>query len=182
MKRLRRNYRPGGTYFFTVVTQARRPILDSDLGRSCLRRAIEYELTRRTFELSAIVLLPNHLHAIWRLPPGDSDYSLRWSRIKDRFTREYLAGGGTEGDRTTNRIRHRERAVWQHRFWEHTIDSEADFKRCLDYIHWNPVKHGIAKLPSEYPWSSFSKWVSLGEYDFGWGSGDIPDVPGAEWD
>ncbi len=182
MKRLRRNFVPGGTYFFTVVTKDRLTILTTDLARRCLSEAIRHQQSVRPFELSAIVLLPDHIHSIWQLPPGDSDYSSRWGLIKERFSREYLSSGGTEGTATENRIKHRERAVWQHRFWEHTIESEENFKNCLDYIHWNPVKHGLVTTPREYPWSSFEKWVRLGEYDLEWGDAVIGDMAGAEWD
>ncbi len=182
MKRLRRNYVHVGTYFFSLVTHERRPILTTDLARRCLREAIQHQQARRPFKLCAIVLLPDHLHTIWQLPPGDCDYSLRWGQIKEHFTRQFLAGGGKEGHPTQSRDQHRERAIWQHRFWEHTIESDDDFKQCLDYIHWNPVKHGLADKPNEYPWSSFKYWVSRGEYDPDWGNNEVPDIHGAEWD
>jgi putative transposase len=177
-------YVPGGTYFFTVVTHERRPILTTKLGRKCLRHAIEDELTRATFALVAIVLLPDHLHAVWTLPAGDSSYSLRWARIKEQFTREFLKAGGSEGRTTANRVKHRERAVWQHRFWEHTVRDADDLKRCVDYLHYNPVKHGLVSRVAEYPWSTFHKYVRLGEYEPGWGTGEVavPEVPGAEWE
>src|SRR5688572_30158789 len=115
MPNFRRNYVPGGMYFFTAVTHERRPILTTDLGRRCLREAIAAEQARAPFELLAIVLLPDHLHTVWVLPDGDADYSTRWRRIKDRFTRQFLKGGGQEGTTTPSRLRHQERAVWQHR-------------------------------------------------------------------
>src|SRR6476646_7118715 len=99
MPNYRRNYVPGGTYFFTVVTHERRPILTTDIGRKCLRAAIEDEQKQRPFDVVAIVLLPDHLHTIWTLPENDVRYSLRWRRIKQRFTDAYLAEGGAEGAR-----------------------------------------------------------------------------------
>ena len=182
MQRLRRNLVAGGIYFFTVVTHQRRPILTTELGRKCLHESIGLQLKRQPFDLLAIVLLPDHLHTMWQLPPGDDDYSTRWKQIKEQFTRKYCDRGGKEGDLSTNRLQHRERGIWQHRFWEHTIEDDDDFKHCLDYIHWNPVKHGFVKMPSEYKLSSFLKWVKLGEYDRGWGLGEVVDVPGSEWE
>jgi|SRR5579885_1079845 len=173
MPHYRRNYVPGGTYFFTVVTHQRRPILTSELGRRCLREALLQVQQKHPFEVFAIVLLPDHLHTIWTLPPKDANFSLRWRKIKEEFTRSYLAGGGQEGSSTISRRRHRERAVWQRRFWEHTCRDEEDLKRFLDYLHWNPVKHRLAARVRDYPWSSFHRFVQLGEYDLDWG-GDNP--------
>jgi len=178
-----RNRVPGGLYFFTVVAHERRPILTTDLGRRCLHDAIEGEQARAPFELFAVVLLPDHLHGVWALPEGDSDYSTRWGKIKEAFTRDFLAGGGEEGTMTANRERHRERAVRQLRFWEHTVRDEEDLVRCVDYVHWNPVKHGLVTRVRDYPWSSFHRFVESGDYEPDWGGdGPCPDVPGAEWE
>ncbi len=178
-----RNYLAGGTYFFTVVTQDRRPILTSSIARKLLHDAIAKELKVAPFELVAIVLLPAHLHAIWTLPHGDSDYSTRWRRIKERFTRSYMAAGGMEATTTLNRLAKQERAIWQPRFWEHTIRDEDDHERCFDYLHYNPVKHGMVDKVSEYSWSTFHKFVRTGLYNADWGCGGEPaDVEGAEWD
>src|SRR4026208_11239 len=116
MPNYRRNYLPGGTYFFTVVAYNRRPFLTTEIARTCLREAIEKEQKKRPFELFAIVLLPDHLHAIWTLPPGDDAYSQRWSAIKETFSRAYLKKGGREGTISHSRKKHRERAIWQRRF------------------------------------------------------------------
>ncbi len=169
MPNYRRNYIPGGTYFFTVVTHQRRPILTTDPGRECFRRAISRVKSRRPFDLIACVLMPDHLHAVWTLPPGDHDFSIRWAQIKERFTSGYLGSGGVEGTMTRSRGQHRERSIWQRRFWEHTCRDEDDLKRCVDYLHWNPVKHGMARSVGEYPWSSFHRFVREGEYDPDWG-------------
>jgi putative transposase len=179
----RRYYVPGGTYFFTLVTQDRRPILTAELGRAALRHAIENQKSKRPFEIVAFVLLPDHLHTVWTLPAGDSDYSLRWGQIKESFTRRYLECGGTEARRSMSRTVHRERAIWQRRFWEHTCRDEDDLKRLVDYIHWNPCKHGLASHVKEYPWSSFHRFVRLGEYDEDWGSVDpCPGWSAPEWE
>jgi len=133
--------------------------------------------------LAAIVLLPDHLHCLWTLPPGFQDYSTVWKGIKEQFTRNHLASGGTESKVSPGKKRKRERGIWQSRFWEHTVRDEDDFKRCLDYIHWNPVKHGYVSRPCDYPYSTFAKYVRLGEYEPLWGTGKVVvDVPGAEWE
>ena len=178
-----RNYLPGGTYFFTVVTQDRRQILTAPSSRELLRTAIQDELARAPFTQVAIVLLSEHLHTIWTLPEGDADYSIRWKRIKERFTRRFLAQGGEEAATTNNRKKHQERGVWQPRFWEHTITDDDDFERCLNYIHYNPVKHGLVQRVCDYPWSTFHDHVKLGVYSLDWGCGPAPlEVDGAEWD
>ena len=117
-----------------------------------------------------MVVLPDHLHAVWTLPPGDADYSARWKQIKEAFTEAYLAAGGAEAVRSPSRTLHGERAVWQKRFWEHVCEDEDDVKRCLDYIHWNPVKHGYVSSPADWLHSSFHRWVKAGVYDPEWGA------------
>ncbi len=162
-------YVPGGTYFFTVVAHQRRPLFSGENARSCLRQAILDEQQHRPFNLFAICLLPDHIHSIWTLPRNDDQYSIRWSKIKEEFTRSYLNDCGTEGQITDSRKKHRERAVWQRRFWEHTVKDEDDLKRCADYIHWNPVKHRLVSRVRDWPWSSFHRFVEAGEYEIDWG-------------
>jgi putative transposase len=116
MSNYRRNYHPGATFFFTVVTHERRPILTTEHGRSCMRKSLLDVKARRPFDLVAIVLLPDHLHAVWTLPHGDSDFTLRWSQIKEGFTRRFMDANYDEGRMSLSRERHRERAVWQRRF------------------------------------------------------------------
>lgn len=116
-------------------------------------------------------MLPEHIHAIWSLPRGDDDYARRSAFIKKEFMRGWLASGGSEQVvGTEQRARHR-RGVWQPRFWEHVIQDEEDFERHLDYIHYNPVKHGLVASPGDWPYSSFHRWVRLGAYDPEWGRG-----------
>ncbi len=175
-----RNYVPGATYFFTVVTHHRRPFLTSDLARSHLQNAIETVKKDLPFTIDAWVLLPDHLHAIWTLPATDADYSLRWKQIKEEFTRTYLAAGGTEGPVSESRRRRKERGVWQRRFWEHTIEDEDDLIHHYDYLHYNPVKHRLVKRARDYPWSTFHRCVKDGIYPVNWGEGErtFPiDVP-----
>ena len=178
-----RSYVPGGTFFFTIVTQERRRILTTALARMLLRDSIAEELEVAPFALDAIVLLPDHLHAVWTLPEGDTDYSTQWRRIKERFTRRYLANGGAEASRTIARVIKGERGIWQPRFWEHTIRDESDLERCIDYLHFNPVKHGLVATVRDYPWSTFHRFVERGIYPHDWGDGqETHPMHGAEWD
>ncbi len=169
MRRYLRN-RLGRTFFFTLVADERRPILTTELGRACLNAAIVEVRSTRPFELTAIALLPDHLHAVWTLPEGDADYSTRWKAIKADFTRRWLAGGGTEGTLTPSRLAKGERSIWQRRFYEHTCRDDADLNRCVDYVHVNPLKHGLVERVYDWPWSSFHRFVELGEYPREWGS------------
>ena len=178
----RRWYVPGGTYFFTIVTHGRRPILCDEIARNCLHQAIEKVRTNRPFELVAIVLLPDHLHTVWTLPPGNADYPIRIKRIKEEFTLAYLASGGMELPPSGSRSRQGERGIWQRRYWEHSVRDEEDLKRCVDYVHWNPKKHGFAASVRDWPWSSFHRYVDLGEYEINWGSEDpTPGYDEPEW-
>jgi len=166
----RRMRQSGGIYFFTVVSYGRRPILTSDTGRSSLREALEVTRRERSFEILAIVLLPDHLHTLWQLPPGDDDFSTRWRLIKSRFTRSMLESGYREPPRNASRRARQEHAIWQRRGWEHLIRDETDWQCHLDYIHYNPVKHGHVDAPRDCPYSTFGKYVRLGEYGESWGN------------
>lgn len=116
-----------------------------------------------------MVLLPDHIHTIWTLPDGDANFSARWNAIKRRFTQSYLEQIGPGETRNASRLKRREAAVWQRRFWEHTLRDEADLNRHLDYIHYNPVKHGLVKKAADWPWSSFHRYMKMGFYDPNWG-------------
>ena len=168
MPDFRRAYRPGGTFFFTLVTEERADILCTDLARSILRRAIAECRATRPFEPEAMVLLPDHLHAMWTLPPGDSDYSTRWAAIKAKFTHDWIAAGGAERRRTGSRVHDRRPGVWQRRFWEHVIRDEDDYALHLHYLHFNAVKHGHANCPHAWPYSTFEKWVNRNVYEPTW--------------
>jgi putative transposase len=169
MANYRRYFVPGGTYFFTVVTYRRARFLCEPVAREILRIKLRDCKSRWPFDILAIVLLPDHLHSIWSLPPGDDAYSRRWGRIKQKFTSEWLARGGRQLRVTANQREQRRAGVWQHRFWEHTIVDENDFERHFDYIHYNPVKHGYVGSLEEWPYSSFHRWVKVGVYDEEWG-------------
>jgi putative transposase len=164
-----RNYQSGGIFFFTVVTERRRSFLTKASCRQLLRNSICDVRLAHPFDILAIVLLPDHLHSIWKMPEDQPDYSLRWRRIKETFTKSFLAYGGKEAPISDSRRRRGQRGVWQPRFWEHTCRDEHDLKRCVDYIHWNPVKHGLVEDVTEYPFSSFHRYLRAGEYAWDWG-------------
>ncbi len=127
--------------------------------------------TRHSFHIDAMVVLSEHIHCIWTLPENDHDFSLRWRQIKSAFSRQIPL---TEG-RSKSRIDKNERGLWQRRFWEHAIRDEADFQRHVDYIHFNPVKHGWVSQVSDWPYSSFSKYVTEGVYPENWGGESVDE-------
>jgi putative transposase len=129
---------------------------------------------KRPFETVAICILPDHLHAIWTLPSDDIDYATRWNLIKGGFSR----GLATATSRSASKIAKREKGIWQRRYWEHAIRDDADLERHVDYIHYNPVKHGLVSRVSDWPHSSFHQHVKRGLLPHDWG-GDIQDVPGS---
>ncbi|WP_333876663.1 REP-associated tyrosine transposase, partial [Methylobacter sp.] len=150
--RYRRAQTAGATYFFTVNLANRR----SDLLVQHIDELREVtRIVKRThpFVIEAIVVLPEHLHAIWKLPEGDADYPMRWSLIKSSFSRGLEK---TESIRAS-RVKKRERGIWQRRYWEHQIRDECDFEKHVDYIHYNPVKHGYAKRPIDWPFSTLHR-------------------------
>ncbi|EMI27428.1 hypothetical protein RESH_01830 [Rhodopirellula europaea SH398] len=172
MSNFRRKHLPGGTFFFTLVTYRRRPLFRSGLARTCLREAMEEQIRTHPFNLFAICLLPDHLHCVWILPRGDSSYSARWQSIKRGFAKRFLDRGGTELPVTDGERRQKRKGIWQSRFWEHTVRDEQDLERCVDYIHWNPRKHGLVSRVRDYPFSSFHRFVEEGQYELDWGGTD----------
>ena len=178
MPNYRRAITPGGTIFFTLVTFDRKPILTSELSRQILRRVWKRVQEQHPFVVDALCLLPDHLHCIWTLPEGDGDYSMRWRAIKAQFTKEYLKSGGQDEHRNDSRITRGEAALWQRRFWEHTIKDEDDFIGHFDYIHYNPVKHGLVKQVKDWPWSSYFKYMNKSYYDVDWGNSQPKSLDG----
>lgn len=159
---------PGATYFFTVNTYARRRLFEGAVARGFLREAIERTRAVRRFEIDAFVLLPDHLHCLWTLPEGDHDFSTRWRKIKECFTRLYIEHGGTECGIPPGQLRKGQRGVWQQRFWEHVIRDDVDYENHMNYIHFNPVKHDYVPCAHAWSWSTFHKWVKRGAYDRYW--------------
>jgi putative transposase len=176
----RRDYTQGATYFFTVVTFCRAKLFNSPEAIANLRMAFRSEMTRRPFHVDAVVILPDHLHAIWTLPPGDADFSMRWRNIKRSFTA--TVANDQHPDVYASRKRKKEQAIWQRRFWEHRIRDELDFAQHVDYIHYNPVKHGYVSRPIDWPHSSIHRYVREGTLPADWGAPpiDIPDGVGYE--
>ncbi len=160
----RRAQTPGGTYFFTVNLADR----DSDtLVRhiETLRTAMTTVRKAHPFRLLAMVVLPEHLHAIWRLPAGDANFALRWSLIKSGFSRSLPRSEAISPSRQTKR----ERGIWQRRYWEHLIRDETDLERHIDYIHLNPVKHGWVEQPTGWPHSTLHAYIQRGIVGADWG-------------
>jgi len=158
--RYRREYIAGGCYFFTVVTARRRRLLAHPEALSLLRDALRHVRRHHAFQIDAMVVLPDHLHCIWTLPRDDDDFSLRWQLIK-RYYHKHTAA---------------EKPCWQKRFWEHHILDDADYRNHVDYIHYNPVRHGYVLQPGQWPHSSFRRFVRRGFYTPDWGGAD-PRIP-----
>lgn len=170
MSRYRRSLLAGGTYFFTVVTYRRQTILCDDMMRSALRSAIESVRSTRPFTIDAWVLLPDHLHCIWTLPEGDADFSTRWMMIKRKVSLICATEYRRSDLLTASKQKHRESTIWQRRFWEHQIRDDDDFARHMDYLHFNPVKHGLASNVMDWPYSSFHRLIEQGRYTKDWGT------------
>jgi putative transposase len=163
----RRAYVKGGVFFFTVVTCERRPLLNEESAVDLLRTSFKRVMAAYPFGIDAMVILPDHLHCIWVLPKDDSDFSLRWRLIKSAFSRSRPRTSAR--DVSDSRLKKKERGIWQRRFWEHMIRDEEDLNSRRDYIHYNPVKHGLATSPGEWKHSSFHRFVKEGFYPPDWG-------------
>ncbi len=173
----RRNPVPGGTFFFTVTLDDRRASLLIE-HLDALRGAFRIARRERPFAIVAIVVLTDHIHTIFNLPPGDADFSGRWRRIKSLFTHALVARGVPLAAN-----RKGEYNLWQRRFWEHTIRDNGDLSRHVDYIHFNPVRHGLVGRVKDWPYSSFTHYVRRGILPMGWGgsagldAGDFGEPP-----
>jgi putative transposase len=163
----RRNFIAGGSFFFTVNLAERRLRLLTE-HIDALRIALRQTRRHHPFTIDAMVVLPDHLHAVWTLPDGDPDFATRWRLIKSAFSRSLATGERISPSRAAKG----ERGIWQRRFWEHTIRDENDFAHHMDYIHINPVKHGLVPRVSDWPYSSFHRMVKLGVYPEDW-AGDV---------
>ena len=163
MTQYRRSLTPGSTYFFTVNLSNRRSTLLT-LHVDVLREAFVAVMAAHPFVIDAMVVLPDHLHAVWTMPPDDADYALRWRLIKTRFSR---AMPRTER-RSASREAKGERGIWQRRYWEHEIRDAIDMQRHVDYIHINPVKHGYAVRAADWPHSSIHRFIDRGDLPRDW--------------
>lgn len=163
MPHYRRCWVPGGTYFFTVnLLERRRRLLVEHIG--ALRHAFKSAHAARRFDMPAWVILPDHLHCIWVLPEGDADIATRWRHIKTLFSRAHAP----LERRSRRRLAKGERGIWQRRYWEHLIRDERDLWHHVDYIHFNPVKHGLAMRVADWPHSSFHRFVRAGTLPQAW--------------
>jgi putative transposase len=153
MPNYRRVWVPGGTYFFTVNLQQRdRTLLVEYIGN--LRNAFRCACMERPFQIIAAVVLPDHLHCIWQLPQGDADYATRWRHIKSLFSRSLVIAGSA-----SRRVERCERGIWQRRFWEHCIRDERDLLAHIEYVHFNPVKHGYVSDTRAWPYSTIHRYA-----------------------
>ncbi|WP_374565066.1 transposase [Nitrosomonas sp.] len=167
MSNYRRNRVPGGTYFFTVNLLNRQSgLLVKHIDE--LRAAVRQTKRLHPFHIDAWVVLPDHLHCVWTLPENDADYSRRWQAIKKAFSKSIPP----DEQRSKVQTQRNERGIWQRRFWEHTITSDRDYAAHIDYIHFNPVKHGWAQAVKDWPYSTFHQWVEQGVYPLGWAGCD----------
>jgi len=166
MANYRRLYIEGGTYFFTVVMQGRRPVFSDPQAVERLDQVMRTVMAKQSFTIEAMTILPDHLHCMWSLPEGDSDFSGRWKQIKYRFSLDFEKNP----ERSGSMLKKKEKGLWQRRFWEHLIRDQEDFNRHVDYIHYNPVKHGLVERPVDWEHSSFRSFVEKGTYPEDWGA------------
>ena len=168
MPEYRRAYVSGGSYFLTLLTYNRTPLFQAPENIPRIREAIKMVKSEMPFDILGAVTLPDHLHFIWTLPPDDVAYPIRVGRLKALFTRMLPTNQRPATALPKSRRKRRESGVWQRRYWEHALRDEEDFQRHLDYIHYNPVKHGYAQCPHSWPSSSFHQWVKNGGYNLNW--------------
>jgi len=172
MSHYRRSLVPGGTFFFTVPLADRRShTLVEHIER--LRTVYRRVQGQHPFRTVAICVLPDHLHVVWTLPTGDADYPLRWNLIKAGFSR----GLPASAERSASKVTRREKGIWQRRYWEHQIRDENDLERHVDYIHANPVRHGLVPCVKDWAYSSFHRYVDSGWLPADW-AGTVPDAGG----
>ena len=168
MSHYRRSLTKGATFFFTVTLADRAShLLVDEIER--FRLAYRTVHVKHPFETIAICVLPDHLHAIWQLPDGDADFGDRWRMIKRHFSMGLVASP----TRSESKARKREKGIWQRRFWEHQIRDDRDLAAHVDYIHFNPVKHGLVARVRDWPHSSFHRFVKAGQLTDDWGGAGV---------
>jgi len=165
MTNIRRYYIPNSIIFITTVTKDRIPLFKSTDNVELLQRTIDRVKEKHPFDMIAFSFLPDHFHLLLQLQEGNPNFSVIMMSIKGNFTANYKNQYGMTAPTS----------LWQRRFWDHIIRNEQDLKNHLDYVHWNPVKHGFVKRPEEWQFSSFMEWVGRGIYDLGWGENDTPN-------
>jgi putative transposase len=170
MVNYRRNLLPGGTYFFTATLYNRHYHWLTEYIDE-LRHAFRKARNLHPFQIDAVVILPEHIHTIWTLPPSDADYPTRWKSLKAEFTRGLEKRGLPLSHRKDGSA-----LVWQRRYWEHTIRNDTDLNHHIDYIHFNPVKHGLVERVAAWPYSSFHRYVHQGLLPTDWGGKDLIDA------
>ncbi|MBC7752069.1 MAG: transposase [Candidatus Saccharibacteria bacterium] len=175
MSDYRRSHTTGGTYFFTLVAFKRRTILCDEPIRRALRTAIHEVRQSLPFEIDAWVMLPDHLHTIWTLPENDANFGKRWGLIKRSVSRSCPEYTIPFEELSLSNVKRNEAGIWQRRFWEHQIQNEDDFSKHMDYIHFNPVKHGYVKRAVDWPYSTFHRHMNSGVYMKDWGTNDDDD-------
>ena len=163
----RRSDIKGASYFFSVNLNNRKTRLLVDYIEA-LRSSIIHVKQRHPFTIDAIVVMPEHLHAVFTLPHNDNNYAMRWMLIKSVFSRKIPKKETISPSRASKR----ERGIWQRRYWEHLIRDEHDYQSHIDYIHYNPVKHGHASSPVDWPYSSIHQYIKNGELPKNWGDDD----------
>jgi putative transposase len=176
MPEYRRAKTVGGTYFFTLVTHLRQPILTNEVVRLALRRGIQRARQTLPFQIDAWVLLPDHLHAVWTLPSEDYNYAARWAIIKRQVSTLCGKQFTEREELSKSKQKRKESGVWQRRYWEHQIRDDIDFQRHMDYLHWNPVKHGYVRKVADWPFSSFQRLVAQKIYPPDWGETAIEEA------
>ena len=158
---------PGGAFFFTVtLLERRRKLLTEHIDN--LRASFMAARQHRPFTVAAMVILPDHRHCIWTLPIGDADFSTRWHDIKARFAAQIPRGERL----SVRRLKEGESGIWPRRFWERAIRCEADYECHVDYLHYNPVKHGHVTRVADWPYLSFHRYVRSGIYNLEWAADD----------
>ena len=164
MPNYRRVWIPGGCYFFTVnlFKRENNPLLTRHID--LLRHSVRRVRQRHPFIIHAWAVLPDHLHCVIELPQNDSDYALRWRLIKAAFSK----GLPAQETRSTSRSLRGERGIWQRRYWEHLVRNDEDLRHHIDYVHVNPLKHGLVERVRDWPYSTFHRMVDRGVYPPDW--------------
>jgi putative transposase len=169
MPEYRRVKLKGATYFFTLVTFQRQHIFSLSEPISLLTESVDRIKSYHPFTIVAYCILPDHIHFIWSLPEDDNNYSMRIGQIKRCFSKQYAKSFDLSIESNESHQKRKEFAIWQRRFWEHWIRDENDLNRHIDYIHYNPVKHGLVSSVQDWKYSSFHEFVEMGYYNLEWG-------------